>query len=406
MLLDRSLATRASARTVCNSPQVCGPKPTATAAQALAYSGIVHSDMQLPNRVTVANQRQSPNRFRKPYWFATATLFLSLASAIAAAQPTASERETARNAMDEGDRLRSAGDLQAALVRYRAAHELMRVPTTGIEVARTQAQLGLLVEARSSAIDTANLPVDAAEPGVFGEARKAAAQLAAELGPKVPSITTVVRPTGLGYTLTIDGVKLPSQARTLAFKTDPGEHEIAVRAPGYKPAVEQVLLKEGEQQTLELTLELDAAGAPAPVAAAAASTIKPASAAIEAEPESAEASSRDAGRLRGYIGLGVGGAVFTAGAITGIMSLVQTHDVKRECTGDMCPVSAKQRLDRANTLANVANVAIPLGLIGIAYGVYELLTLPAAEPASASARSDFQVQVSARGAYAVWQGTL
>ena len=37
-------------------------------------------------------------------------------------------------------------------------------------------------------------------------------------------------------------------------------------------------------------------------------------------PDSEETSSRDAGRLRGYIGLGVGGAVFTAGAITGTCS--------------------------------------------------------------------------------------
>ena len=47
----------------------------------------------------------------------------------------------------------ATNDLEGALKRYEAAHEIMGVPTTGIEVARTRAKLGQLVEARAVAIE-------------------------------------------------------------------------------------------------------------------------------------------------------------------------------------------------------------------------------------------------------------
>jgi hypothetical protein len=323
-----------------------------------------------------------------------------LASASAHAEPSAAERETARSAMDEGDRQRAAGDQQAALASYRAADEIMRVPTTGIEVARTQAQLGLLVEARSSAIETANLPESPGEPSVFGEARRAAAELAAQLEPRVPSIRTVVMPADASYTLTIDGVTLPNPARGLSFKTDPGKHTVVLSASGYASTSEQVSLAEGEQRTLQITLK-------SPVARLEPSSApRPATHTAVESPSESSVSPRSAGQIRGYLGLGVGASVLGVGLVTGIMSSVQTHDAKQQCVGNRCPITIRHTLARANTLANVANVTIPLGLLGIAYGVYELLTLPAAVPAAASSDPKLQVQVSTRGAYAVWQGTL
>ncbi|HTU62558.1 MAG TPA: hypothetical protein VMF89_29055, partial [Polyangiales bacterium] len=76
----------------------------------------------------------------------------------AAAEPGASERETARALMTEGDKLRAAGDLRAALTRYQAAHAIVHAPTTGLDLARVQAQLGLLVEARSTASEVIHHP--------------------------------------------------------------------------------------------------------------------------------------------------------------------------------------------------------------------------------------------------------
>src|SRR4051794_22145874 len=68
----------------------------------------------------------------------------------ASAEPTASGKETARGLMTEARDLRDKNDLRGALSRFQAADAIMRVPTTGLEVARTEAALGLLVEARDT----------------------------------------------------------------------------------------------------------------------------------------------------------------------------------------------------------------------------------------------------------------
>lgn len=94
-------------------------------------------------------------------------LLLGSAERVSAA-PSAAERDTARSLMDEGDRMLTSGKLREAMERYRAAHAIMHVPTTGVELARVQARLGLLVEARATAMEVVNLQrAEADEPTVY-----------------------------------------------------------------------------------------------------------------------------------------------------------------------------------------------------------------------------------------------
>src|SRR5262245_28279562 len=75
------------------------------------------------------------------------------ASSTAWAQPSPSQRETARDLMKQGDDRFAAGDYAHALEAYRAAHALVAVPTTGLAVAQAQEKLGHLVEAHDAAIE-------------------------------------------------------------------------------------------------------------------------------------------------------------------------------------------------------------------------------------------------------------
>src|SRR5690349_18414785 len=82
---------------------------------------------------------------------------LVLASTLAASRahaeppaPSATEKETARGLMADARAKRDRGDARGALESFQAADAIMHVPTTGFEVARTQASLGLLVEARDT----------------------------------------------------------------------------------------------------------------------------------------------------------------------------------------------------------------------------------------------------------------
>src|ERR1700683_2568222 len=93
---------------------------------------------------------------------------------VAHAEPTASEKETARTMMDEGHARRDAGDHKAALAQFLGADAIMHVPTTGVEVGREQIALGLLVEARDTLERIMRTPAVPGEPEAFGLARRTA----------------------------------------------------------------------------------------------------------------------------------------------------------------------------------------------------------------------------------------
>jgi hypothetical protein len=318
---------------------------------------------------------------------------------IALASPSAAERETARSLMDEGDRFVAEGDLQAALARYQSAHAIMHVPTTGLSLARVQAQLGMLVEARSTAMEVINLPASKSEPQVFADARRSAGTLATDLEPRVPSIKAVVTPPDVVFTLNVDGVALPPEARLVAFRTNPGPHTLRIDAAGYASQTRRVTLTEGQAESVQIDLQPTAAEAAPPPPAAVARAAAPIRVAPAAEPVDPAAP----GRTRGIVGLSVGGALLIAGTVTGVMSLVKTSHEKDTCPDGHCNTSQRDALSTANTLANVANVCVPLGILGIAYGFYELLTLP--HGPSAAARSG-GVDVAFTGSGAVVRGSL
>src|SRR4051812_43706642 len=115
-----------------------------------------------------------------------------LGASPASADPSLSDRETARSLMDDGDAKRDKGDFKAALKSYEAADAIMHVPTTGLEVARAQAQLGLLLEARETLGRVGRVAPKPTDPAAFTAARKTAEQLMAELGARIPSVTVLV----------------------------------------------------------------------------------------------------------------------------------------------------------------------------------------------------------------------
>jgi hypothetical protein len=313
-----------------------------------------------------------------------------------AAEPSAAERDTARTLMAEGDRLRTAGDLRGALTRYQAAHAIVHVPTTGLDLARLQSQLGLLVEARSTLTEVVHTPVAANEPKVFAECRSQALTLLNELETRVPAIKTDVLPPAAAYTLSVDGVTLPTEIRGLPYRVNPGPHSVRVDAPGFQPEYRQLTLADGETRSVSVTL------APQPTAAAPAVTHDAQQAQLAVSPSRlAEDEARrervSAARTRGVIGLSVGGAALVLGTVTGIMSLSSASGLKEACEDNTCPQSQRGELSTANTLANVANISLPLGLIGVGYGLFELLTLPSA-PASSEHASALRVEFTGLGA--------
>ena len=233
--------------------------------------------------------------------------------------PSASDRETARKLLDDGDAAAQKKDFDAALKAYVAAHAIMNVPTTGIEVAKTQVALGQLVEARDTALEVTRITV-AKESSAYAAARKQAQELAESLDGRIPSMRVVI--TGLAPTdvaeVTIDGATVPAAAVAQPRRVNPGEHHVVVRADGFAEGTADATLAEGGAITdVSVLMKPSKTGrskpkpTPAPAAAPTAHGVSP---------------FLPAGIVTAGVGLGVG-----IGA--GIVALGNCHK------GDGCPAA-------------------------------------------------------------------
>src|SRR3984957_8477299 len=188
-----------------------------------------------------------------------------LAAPGAQAQVSAADRETARSMMQEGRDLREKGDLKGALQRFKAADDIMHVPTTSLEVARAQVALGQLIEALDTIAAIHKTPVLTDDPAPFKDARNKADELDAQVEGKVPSLSITVTGAAEGETpaISVDGVSLPAAAANVPRKVDPGHHVVTARAASGQ-AKEEVVVTQGEKK--EVALVVVAAGGDTPEA--------------------------------------------------------------------------------------------------------------------------------------------
>lgn len=165
------------------------------------------------------------------------------------------DRQQARDYVYQGDQWFSQGRFGEALDAYRSADEIMGVPTTRIEVAKTLSVLGRLSDARATAVDVEKMPVKANEPLPFAEARVRAGVMVRDLDRRIPSVTLQLSQAVKSRTILVDGEKVPEELAFSPIAMDPGRHTITIRAPGYVEVNKSVELQEGGRATLEVTLE-------------------------------------------------------------------------------------------------------------------------------------------------------
>jgi hypothetical protein len=283
--------------------------------------------------------------------------------------------------MQEGRDLRDKGDLKTALQRFKGADEIMHVPTTGLEVARTQVALGLLVEALDTIATIHKVPSAADDPQPFKDARLKADELDAQVESKVPSLSINVTGGAEGEiaAISVDGVSLPTSAAGVPRKVDPGRHVITARAASGE-AREEVTVAEGEKKDVMLTIVAGGGGG-----------------------EGGE--QPDKGTTEGgtvvhspsgltYVGVVVGVLGIAAGTVTGIMTLGKASDVKndtKDCPNKQCipGTPGADALSSGNTLATVSTISFGVGVAGAALAVVSLVlghkqhdAAPSAAPAS------------------------
>lgn len=294
----------------------------------------------------------------------------------ARAEPTAADLESARGLFKKGKELRAAGDLAAALEKFKAAHALAGTPITGVELGRTHMLRREWVEARDAFLAVGRIPTKANESANAKAARAEAAGLAAELEPKIPSLLVSIKGVPVAdVTLTIDGVAIPTAAIDEPRRLNPGKHVVVASVTG-SDAEERVEIELAEKERKTIVLEL----APKPVAPP--PTSAPATATATAAPApAAPAPSVDHGTssLRptlGWIGVGVAGVGIVVGTVTGLDALSRANTAKKRCVDDACPPDVHGEVDSGRTMGNVSTAAFAIAGVGVVAAVVAFVLVP------------------------------
>jgi hypothetical protein len=323
------------------------------------------------------------------------------ATSLAHAAPTAGEKETARGLMTEGRAARARGDKQAAMKAFAGADALMHVPTTGLELAKAQAEAGMLVEARDTALRVTRMPEETGEPAPFRKARRDASALEADLATRIPSIRVKVTnlPEGVRPKVEVDGTETPAELLEQPIRVNPGHHAVSAQA-GTAKGEQEVDITEKESRDVSLELPPQEKPAPPPPEV---SSSRPEPSEPEEKPTEAAPSSASHGTPALVVtGFSVAGTGAITGLVTGLVSMSKTSAVKNSglCQngGTLCSPSEDGDIRSARTTAMVSNVSFAVAGAGAVVGVIGLFVGGGSTPsAQTTARVEPWVGLGALG---------
>jgi hypothetical protein len=328
-------------------------------------------DRQLANTSSCARARRAtPAAWRLAIALCSALSVASVAG-LSGAEPTAGEKETARQLFNEASDLRDKGNVREALAKFKLAHSLGHTPITGFELGKMHLLVGELLEAREAFLSVARIEKKPSESAASVEARTQAAQLAEELKPRLPSITVKLSGLSEGETaaVTLDHNPVKPAALAAPIKVNPGTHVVVVQVAGRSAQRLEVTVKEGELLDLPIAFTGQATTA----------------AASEAPAQGAVGTAkRRPPPMLSYVGFGVGGAGLLFGGITGVLALSKTSATKAECPDNICPPSQHDSLDASKSLAVMSTVGFAVAGVGVAAGIVGLLTRSKEAPVAPS----------------------
>ncbi len=295
---------------------------------------------------------------------AMCTLATAGSASAQAPQPSAADLESARALFKQGKDLRATGnpaDLRAALDKFTAAHTYAATPLTALELGRTQAALGQLVEARETLLSVGRSKVESDETEKSAAARKEAAELAEQLRPRIPGVSVRVQSTAPEgkTTLTVDGVAVSIVAGTATRKLNPGDHVLVAKAGVGPDAQKTVTLEEGQMQEV-LLAPTYAEGAAPPVVVVA--PVPP----HVTEPQPTGGGT---GRTLVMIGAVAAGVGVAAGSVTGVIALSKASNVKNACPdkGEVCgSTGAQSDYKTGRTMGTISTVSFIVAGAGAA----------------------------------------
>lgn len=296
-----------------------------------------------------------------------AALLLAAAPRPAAAQGTG-DVTAARVLFVQGAKLAREGRWEEARALYSRSLAIKATPLTRYSLGVAQKETGHLADALASFRAFLAEPSTPTTAPYVGPAREAVAALEGRVG----RARLAVRPGKIdGLTLALDGKPLRA-APGQVLELDPGAHEVAASAPGFRAAVARFSVGAGGSVDVPIALAPAASG----TAQASASGTAQASAAGGGLPPLADASAEPSSRTLPLVVMGVGGALFAGGAVVGLSGWNQAGDA-RSSTGSGASAARAKGI--------VGDVLGGVGVATVGIGLYLLLNEPA--PGTPSAGS-------------------
>lgn len=280
---------------------------------------------------------------------------LALSSSIARADnvdPAA--RSTARKLGQEALKLYDAGSYAAALDKLNTADSLVPSPTLGLYAARCLAKLGRLVEASERYLEVTRMQLDRNAAPVMRKAQAEAVQERDKLLPTIPTLEVRLEgPRGDGVEVTVDDKPLLPGLIGEKRPVNPGNHRAIARRADTE-VTRMVTVVVGTNAQIVLTLP------PLPPTP------------MKRTPPL---------RVAGWVGLGLGIAGATFGAVNGIIAVAQEQSLLADCTAgkSYCPASAAGKIATYNVTSKLTTVGLVTGLVGLGFGVPVVIATPKSE---------------------------
>jgi hypothetical protein len=323
--------------------------------------------------------------------------FLAAMTAALMAHAAPRDPAAAQALFDEGMALIKARDFAKACPKLAESQRLDPGIGTQFHLADCYENQGLIASAWAQFLEVASLAMASAQTDREQLARKRAERLE----PRLPRLRIVVPAVARveGLYVERDDVPVGETQWDTPLPADPGEHEVAASAPGFRSFTVKVRVQEGRTTTIEVPPLMTSPVVP-PAAPSGPGPLRSQSEAFAAKPSVDVATSSSSGPRPLVVVLGVAGiAGLAVGTTFGLVASSKFRDSKAYCTQaneDRCSAQGVSLRDSSITLANVSTVGFIAGgaaLVGV--GVI-WLAQGRAKPAAADGgrRLTADVQVS------------
>ncbi|MEY4548681.1 MAG: hypothetical protein RL685_4876 [Pseudomonadota bacterium] len=305
----------------------------------------------------------------------------------------------ARSLALEGIKLADSGRCDEAIDKLARAEKLHHAPVVLGRLGECQVNVGRLVEGTENLRKVMREPLPPDPPAVVTRARERAASVFERSKNRIASLHIVVKGPAdhASVTVTVDGQPMNAALLEADRPTDPGEHLIEAGANGFISNSAKVSLGSGDRESVTITLEADPnarAVAPTPsdsATAADTTTLFTRNPPLVESGAAANGSFADSEPQRdltaAYISWAAGGAALVTGAIFGLVAFQRKSDLDESCPDQLCPGSARDRLDSARSASTTATVLVAIGATGLGVGtVFYLSAGPDEEEATSATK--------------------